>query len=129
MNRDIWEFLPDARHGVIREWLRDKNISVRDQAKLDLAVDRLRTLDFGLNSTKLVAGPLKGSKVFKLRLRCENRELRPMLCRGPLEPLGDCTLLLGAIERDGKLDPADAVQRAEGNRRKLKEDRSLRARY
>ena len=119
MKREIWEFLVDGQHHVIRKWLDDEAISARDRAKLDFSLNRLRTLDFALVSSKLMAGPLKGSKVYKLRLRCENRELRPMLCRGPVESPLDYTLLHGALEIGNALRPSDAIDRADRNRKTL----------
>jgi hypothetical protein len=116
MNREIWEFLAGGSRRVIRTWIDRERISVRERAKLDVSLDRLRTLDFALVSKKLMAGPLKGTKVYKLRLRCENRELRPMLCRGPVGSPLDYTLLEGAIEVGPGLKPPDAEQRADENR-------------
>lgn len=127
MNREIWEFLLSG-DPVIKTWLRDRHISSRDQAKLDLFLDRLRTLDFSLVNSKWLA--LAGGKIYKLRLRCENRELRPMLCRGPLpEAPQDYTLLEGALEVGGKLDPKDARERADKNRSDLIDNPKLRRFY
>jgi hypothetical protein len=42
-----------------------------------------------------------------------------MLCRGPIEPKGEATLLCGAIEKDFELLPADAARRADENRLRL----------
>jgi len=109
-----------GRDPIIRRWLRDETISPKEQAKLDLALNRMRTLDFQLISSTLLAGPLRGrSKLYKLRIRCQNRELRPLLCRGPITPPEDFTLLLGAIETGGKLRPADAEARAAVHREEL----------
>ena len=116
MNREVWEFLANGTHRVIRQWLHQENISSRDRAKLDVSLNRLRTLDFALVGRRLLAGPLTGTKVYKLRLRCENRELRPMLCRGPVGSPLDYTLLQGAIEVGDRLHPHDAHDRADGNR-------------
>jgi hypothetical protein len=119
MNREIWEFLVKGNDGVIQRWFRDETISKREQAKLDVALNRLRTLDLQLIGGKLLAGPLHGSKIYKLRLRCENRELRPMLCRGPIAPAEEYTLLQGALEVGDKLKPHDAVDRAASHREEL----------
>ncbi len=128
MKREIWEFLVAGRDPVIREWSKDEKLSASERAKLDVCLDRLRTLDFGLVGTKLLAGPLRGN-LYKLRLRCENRELRPRLCRGPIAPSHDYTLLLGAIEKDGKSDPRDADERAGANRESLISNVTWRKRY
>ena len=107
---------------VIAKWLKTENIAPRDRAKLDFALSRLRTLDNGVFIPKLLA-PV-GDKILKLRLRCANRELRPMLCRGPepaCDPL-DYTLLQGAIEIGGDLDPKNAKELAETHRTELQEN-------
>ena len=129
MNREIWEFLAKGTHRVIRQWLEDERISSRDRAKLDVSLERLRTLDFALVSRRLLAGPLRGTKVYKLRLRCENRELRPMLCRGPVGSPQDYTLLQGAIEIGDRLKPHDAQDRADSNRELLIENPRWRELY
>ena len=131
MTREVWEFMSDGKHHVIRKWLKEETISSKDQARLDLTLDRLRTLDVALISHKLMAGPLRGSKVYKLRLRCENKELRPMLCRGPgqVGPPTDYTLLLGAREAGDRLYPADAPAQADKNRITLIANRTWRERY
>ena len=119
LRREVWEFLARGKDAVIEEWFIDEKISKKDRAKLDLALARLKTLDAGVFVPKLLA-PL-GDKILKLRLRCENRELRPMLCRGPepvCDPL-DYTLLGGALEIGGDLHPGDAKEQAEKNRTDL----------
>ena len=119
MERRIWEFLAVGHTPVIREWFVEKNISKQDRAKLDYVLGRLRSLDRGVFLPKLLA-PV-GEKILKLRLRCENRELRPMLCRGP-EPAcdpWDFTLLQGAIETGGDLYPGNAAVTARENREVL----------
>ena len=131
MNREVWEFLRDGKHRVIREWLDDNSVSPKERAKLDFCLERLRTLDFALVSTKLLAGPLRGgTKLYKLRVRCQNRELRPFLCRGPVGPPLDYTLLQGAIEvGDHRLDPPNAEDRAVQNREALSRNQKWRELY
>ena len=102
---------------MIRTWLKDKDISVRDQAKLDYALQRLRSLDRALISPKLLAEV--GDKILKLRVRCENRELRPMLCRGPVGDPLDYSLLVGALEIGDELHPGNAKEKAKEHRADL----------
>jgi hypothetical protein len=54
MDREVWEFLRDGKHKVIREWLGTCRISAQERAKLDFCLERLRTLDFALVSNKLL---------------------------------------------------------------------------
>jgi len=73
-----------------------------------------------LSQQQAVAGPLRGgTKLYKLRVRRQNRELRPHLCRGPFAD-HEYTLLQGAIEvGDRRLDPPNAEDRAIHNREML----------
>lgn len=129
MKSEIWEFLVGGNRQVIRRWMEEEKLSTSERAKLDYSLDRLRSLDFGLLSSKLLAGPLRGTKIYKLRLRCENRELRPMLCRGPVGPPHDYTLLEGSIEVGRRMRPADAEDRAMKHRADLISNPGWRARY
>jgi hypothetical protein len=54
--------------------------------------------------------------------------LRPMLCRGPIDPDREYTLLLGAIEKGGRL-PKGAPQQAEENRLTVLNDSSRRVEH
>ena len=119
MNREIWEFKSEGSHLVIQAWLKDEKISPRDRAKLDRRIDNLRTMDFELLSHKLLAGPLMGTKVYKLRIFGENRQLRPRLCRGPVGAPEDFTFLLGALEVGDRPVPSDADDAASHNRNLL----------
>ena len=69
--------------------------------------------------------------ILKLRVK-GNVQLRPMLCRGPIEIDKEFTLLLGACEVGGKLVPRDADAMADRlkhevkrgpNRRRIKHER------
>ncbi len=94
-----------------------------------MALARLRTLDAGVFVPKLLA-PV-GGKILKLRLRCENREFRPVLCRGPepaCDPL-DYTLLRGALEIGGNLHPGDAKDQADANRSDLLRNRKWKQKF
>ena len=114
---------------VIQRWFDEIRISPKERAKFDRELNRLRTLDFDLIK-KLLAGPLKGfGNLYKLRIRCETRELRPMLCRGPFGPNGDYTLLFGAREVGDKLVPGNAENRACANREHLMRNPTHRAKF
>ncbi len=49
--------------------------------------------------------------IYKLRVK-GNVQLRPMLCKGPVENETEFTLLYGAIEVGNRLQPANAAERA-----------------
>ena len=130
MSAEIWEFMVGGQHRVMRQWFEKECLSAQERAKLDKAVERLRTLDFALISHKLLAGPLRGgTKLYKLRVRCGSHELRPLLCRGPIGDPRDYTFLLGAIEDGPRLRPRDAEDRALENKGDLLQNHNWRARY
>jgi hypothetical protein len=130
MNREIWEFMAGGRDRVIRAWFQEEKLTPQEQAKMDVSINFLRTLDFGLVSHKLLAGPLRGgTKLYKLRVRCRDRELRPYLCRGPIGERDDYTFLQGAIEIGRGMRPHNAEDRAAANRALLLENHTWRGRY
>jgi hypothetical protein len=112
----LWDFLspPPRCENLILRWVHDEKLTKQDRAKLNQRLDRLCQLDFRLAvGTKLLAGPIY-EHIYKLVIH-GNVMLRPMLCRGPIAPTSEYTLLLGAIERNGKL-PKNALKDAAQNR-------------
>ena len=53
-----------------------------------------------------------GDGLLKLKIK-GRRQLRPMLCKGPINISNELTLLREAIEKGGKLDPSDAKEQAQ----------------
>jgi hypothetical protein len=111
----LWDFQSERGENQILRWVRRQRLTVRDRALLNQKLDRLVQIDFDLAiSTKLLAGPIRGN-IYKLIIHGDVM-LRPLLCRGPIELEGEYTLLLGAVERDWELAPANAVATAAANR-------------
>ncbi len=97
------------------------------QAQLDNKIELLRREPSLLDG--MIHGPIKGYKhLYKLKIGGKVR-LRPLLCRGPVDADNELTLLAGATERDGKLDPPGAPATAEGNRVTLSADHRRRKEY
>lgn len=97
------------------------------QAQLDQKLDQLEQV----NDPALLPALLVGTSqihVYKLRIGGKIR-LRPMVCRGTGDPKLEITLLHPAYERDGRLDPQDAPERAEQRRQEILADPSRRKRY
>lgn len=112
---ELFDFLSVRGENLIGRWARDERLSARDRAILNQKLDRLLQMGFELaQKTKLLAGPVHGH-VYKLRVFGDVM-MRPMLCRGPLKIDQEYTLLLGAIERNGELRPADWKTSAVENR-------------
>jgi len=74
---------------------------------------------------KLLAGT-KSRNIKKLQIK-GRLQLRPLLCRGPINmDQEEYTFLLGAIERNSKYEPRDAIKKAVTNRTNLLADNSRR---
>ena len=67
----------------------------------------------------------KSRNIKKLQIK-GRLQLRPLLCRGPINMEQEYTFLLGAIERNYKYEPRDAIKKAETNRTNLLTDNSRR---
>jgi hypothetical protein len=111
----LFDFLDDNNKSVIHEWA--KSLEKADRAKLNSKFKQLAEMDFALAwGTKLLQGPIYKS-IYKLRTK-QTVQLRPLLCRGPLDNDAEYTLLEGAKEIGKKLTTG-AVQRADKNRDEL----------
>jgi hypothetical protein len=111
----LWTFLSESGRDTLQEWSDGARLPTRVRALMDQKLDVLRCQPFeAVIHSKLLAGPI-AQHIYKLRLN-GIVAVRIMLCRGPL--LGDVgyTMLVGAVERDGKLVPRDAPERAGRNR-------------
>lgn len=123
----LYEYVDAGGRGAMTSWMRTKG--AREHSwQLDHALDRLEQA--GVASLPgFFVGPLASFRhVYKLRLGGRVR-LRPLLCKGPIEPERELTLLIPAFERNWKLDPPDAPAKAERRRQEILFDRSRRRRY
>lgn len=112
---DIYDFLDGQGISVLHMWAAQEKLSTIVLSKLDLKIDMLRQ-----HGTELGPGLLAGTSSGHIKkLKVTGRvTLRPMLCQGPFSQY-EFTLLLGAVEKDRKLVPRDAVKQAVANRQKL----------
>ena len=117
MSWNVYEFLVRPKVGVIELWLKQARIQKRAKALLNQKLDLLEQMGPDL-PPDLLAGPIEGH-IYKLRIRAQRVQLRPLLCRGPLHNNDEFTLLYGATERDNELVPTNVVQRAEENRQDI----------
>ncbi len=110
----IYEFLDNRSDGIIETWLRQQKIQ---KPAIALFEQKLRLLQTA--GPELPPGLLAhlGGCIYKLKVRAQGVQLRPMLCKGPIEDDTEFTLLIGAVERGNRLEPIDAQDRAEENRR------------
>jgi hypothetical protein len=116
------------RDNVIRAWLKAEAISV---AQIAAFQDKIDTLE--QSGPDMVPGFISDTPVardiYKMKIKGNKgmKQLRPMCCRGPFGPR-EYTILIGAVEKDRKLIPADVKERAQDNRTALIADRTRRVR-
>jgi hypothetical protein len=123
----LWDFLDNRFKSVILQWVRDDRLTKRDRAILNQKISRLAQMDFSLAiNAKLLAGPIY-KHVYKMRMKGDV-QLRPMLCRGPVDNDAEYTFLLGTVETGGHL-PAGSKETAENNRTVVLDDHDKRIRH
>jgi len=116
LSYNLFDFLEqrgDCLVNIIKEWT--EGLQTRDRARLNEKLDKLQQHGMGL-PPKLLSNT--GVAHIK-KLRITGRKiptLRPMLCMGPIDNEKEFTLLLGAIEQDGRLVPSNAVAAAKIHR-------------
>src|SRR5271170_4009374 len=96
------------RDNGIQEWLRRERVPIAQIAAFQDKIDTLERsgpemLPGFISETPVAKG------IYKMKIKGNKgmKQLRPMCCRGPFGP-NEYTILLGAIEKDGKLIPEDA---------------------
>jgi len=109
----IYEFIDRRGDGIIETWLQTERIHNKVIARLNQKIDLLAKL--GPDLPPRLLAPL-GNDIFKLEIRGRGRQLRPMLCPGPIDRDFEYTLLFGCIEIGDELSPVNGIQRAVENR-------------
>jgi len=100
------------RDNAILQWLNAERVSV---AQIAAFQDKIDTLEAG--GPEMVPGFISDTPVvkniYKMKIKGNKgmKQLRPMCCRGPFAP-NEHTILIGAVEKDGKLIPGDVKKRA-----------------
>jgi hypothetical protein len=125
----VFSFLTPRNLNIIREWLAAEKVSKTQIADFQAKIDAYERGGPDLNPG-LIVGPIAKSKhVFKMKIKGNKGhvQLRPMVCFGPPAP-HEVTMLLGAIEKDGKLTPSNYKEKALDNRETLIADATRRRR-
>lgn len=122
----IYEYIDERGKGAVESWIRRDRLQKQAIALLDQKLMLLAS-----SGPDLAPGLLArlGGGFLKLKVRAMGVQLRPLLCEGPIANDTEFTILIGAVERDGKLQPHDARDRAEEFRRIIVADPSRRRRY
>ena len=109
----LYDYLNENGNNEFKEWT--KKLQKIERAKLNVRLDMLSSQGSGLFPEILTGTPTAG--ILKLRVRGKV-QLRPMLCKGPINNEHEFTLLIGATERDFKFVPRKADEKA-NDRKKI----------
>jgi len=96
------------------------------RAKLNIRLDMLENKGFDLFPQILTGTDTAG--IQKLRVPGKV-QLRPMVCKGPINIENEFTLLIGAIEKQDKLQPKKADQIADKRRKDVITDEKRRTKH
>lgn len=125
----VYFFLHGARRdNIIKAWLKDQSVQQKQVAAFQEKIDTLEQ-----SGPEMVPGFISETSVakdiYKMKIKGNKglKQLRPMCCRGPFGEK-EYTVLVGAIEKDNKLIPSNAKERAQANLSALKEDPTRRRR-
>jgi hypothetical protein len=118
----LYEYVDGRGRGVIRRWI-EEELEQEQWHRLRVKLDLLAEVD--LRTAMLLLSGTGDGNIFKLRVK-GRVQLRPMLCYGPPDPTRELTFLLPAVERNGKLEPRDAVARALSRRQEVIDDNNKR---
>lgn len=117
MNFEIFDYCGPAGENEFKVWT--QLLQPVQRGKLNAKLDMLGMLGAGLFPEVLTGTDTPG--ILKLRIK-GNVQLRPMLCKGPIDVDKEFSLLVGAIEVGGKLKPKNADVIADGRREEIRRD-------
>lgn len=103
----LFDYIDEHGNNDIKIWM--QGLQKVQRAKLNAKLDMLEKVGIELFPQVLTDTPTAG--IQKLRIK-GNVQLRPMLCKGPIDNEKEFTLLIGAVERDSCLIPHKADEKA-----------------
>jgi hypothetical protein len=95
------------------------NLQSLERGKLNQKLDILRMHGDALIPNTL--SPTDEPGILKIRVHGKV-QLRPLLCRGPVQPESEYTLLVGAIEKGSELKPKGVLSQAIANKQEVVQD-------
>lgn len=105
---DLYDYLDASGKNDFKDWT--TSLQKGQRGKLNAKIDTLAMNGDGLMPHMLTDTPTPGIK--KLRVH-GNVQLRPLLCKGPINIHQEYTFLLGAIEVGSKFEPKLSDRTAE----------------
>jgi hypothetical protein len=103
----LFDYLDKNGNNKIKQWT--LGLQPTQRGKLNAKLDMLALLGPELIPHVLTDTPTPS--IQKLRIK-GNVQLRPMLCKGPVNNENEFTLLIGATEQDSRLIPNKADKKA-----------------
>jgi len=116
------------RDNVVKAWLEKERVPLAQIAAFQDKIDTLEESGPAMVPGFISETPV-AKDIYKMKIKGNKgmKQLRPMCCRGPFGS-NEYTVLVGAVEKDGRLIPADAKERAQQNLKALKADPTRRVR-
>jgi len=126
MTYKLFDYVDAQGRNLIKKW--SDKLQAEQRARLNSMLDRLELHGDTLHPNMLAGSGVAGIEKLKVHGKVQ---LRPLLCKGPINVHGEYTLLMGAKEIGDKWAPTDArevalkhksaIQAAPENRRKQHE--------
>jgi hypothetical protein len=120
----LFDYIDEHGNNDIKTWT--QGLQKVQRAKLNAKLDMLEKVGVELFPQVLTDTPTAG--IQKLRIK-GNVQLRPMLCKGPIDNEKEFTLLIGAVERDSCLIPNKADEKADERKSIIKNNPNRRCKH
>jgi len=118
----FFDYLEERGQCAIREWL--DSLPVKARVKIEERIRYLKNLQ--VFEPKFVTPLQEDTDILEIRAESGNVQYRPLGCYGPERK--EFTLLVGAIEKGGKLEPRSVVKTAASRRKIVLADKKDRKR-
>lgn len=113
----LYDYLDRDGGNPVKEWIAKQQVA--EKAKLSQKLDLLRMYGDELLPNTLSATDEPG--ILKIRVHGKV-QLRPLLCRGPVQLGAEYTLLIGAIEKGSVLKPKGVLAVAVAHKQEVSQD-------
>jgi hypothetical protein len=120
----IYDYVSEQGRNEFKDW--SSKLQKTERAKLNHDIDKLMLYGESLYPRLPTDSEIPG--ILKIKITAANVQLRPLLCRGPVNPGKEFTFLLGAKERGSKWSPRNAPTTADRNKTAIVANPAIRRR-
>jgi hypothetical protein len=113
------DYLAERGENEIRLWL--DGLPKRARIKIDVRLRHLENVRYFQGEPQYIKALVGYDGIYEVRVISQNVQYRPLGCYGPGP--GDFTLLVGAVEKGGRLEPREAADVAVKRREIILADR------